>query len=600
MITAPTRPALGAPLTDGLSALLGRSGWAVALIVWAAFALNQGLGYGFDAVERMSNDDAMRLAEVRDLLAGQGWFDLVQRRLNPPGVLMHWSRLIDLPIAAILSVAELVMSPEAALRVTLTLWPSLLMLASMLACASAAAALGGPLAGAVSAVMFVLSPGLTVQYGAGAIDHHGAQMALMLAMLAGAMRIDGAGTGGIVAGLAAAAMTAIGMETAPHVVAGAGFVALRWALQGEPVARGARLFGLSFGAATAAFAMATTPPSTWSAPVCDAIGAGHIAAAAVGGFGLAAATRLSAQNVNVRLAVLAAIGAVAIGAIILVAPHCLTAPYGDLPERLKTEWLDRTQEAHSFVSSARAEPTAAFAIAAALLGAIAAAVWSILATSGEARWRAAAAVSVFAAACAVTVWQVRGANLAFAAAATLLPVAAVAIGRSGGWLRLGLATVGLSSATLGAAGLGIASIAGVAPMEDRGAFGGVCPVADYHALARVAPKGLALNSIFVGPFILAHTPLSATSAPYHRDIDGLTAAVDAFGGTEEAARAVAISRGASLVVVCETDGDARSAAKRNPDGFAARLFSQDPPGWLTRIDLGPDAKLRAWRVAPGG
>ena len=32
----------------------------------------------------LSTDDAMRLVEVRDFLAGQGWFDLTQYRLGPP------------------------------------------------------------------------------------------------------------------------------------------------------------------------------------------------------------------------------------------------------------------------------------------------------------------------------------------------------------------------------------------------------------------------------------------------------------------------------------------------------------------------------------
>ena len=39
-------------------------------------------------VERLrlpDSDDAMRLVQVRDLLAGQGWFDMVQHRLMPPG-----------------------------------------------------------------------------------------------------------------------------------------------------------------------------------------------------------------------------------------------------------------------------------------------------------------------------------------------------------------------------------------------------------------------------------------------------------------------------------------------------------------------------------
>ena len=39
-------------------------------------------------------DDVLRMVQVRDLLAGQGWFDLTQHRLDAPvgGVAMHWSR----------------------------------------------------------------------------------------------------------------------------------------------------------------------------------------------------------------------------------------------------------------------------------------------------------------------------------------------------------------------------------------------------------------------------------------------------------------------------------------------------------------------------
>jgi hypothetical protein len=40
----------------------------------------------------LDTDDAMRLTMVYDLLAGQGWFDLAQHRLNTPyGGLLHCS-----------------------------------------------------------------------------------------------------------------------------------------------------------------------------------------------------------------------------------------------------------------------------------------------------------------------------------------------------------------------------------------------------------------------------------------------------------------------------------------------------------------------------
>ena len=48
-------------------------------------------------------DDNMRIMQVRALLNGQGWFDLRQYRLNPPfGANIHWSRLVDLPIAGLI------------------------------------------------------------------------------------------------------------------------------------------------------------------------------------------------------------------------------------------------------------------------------------------------------------------------------------------------------------------------------------------------------------------------------------------------------------------------------------------------------------------
>ncbi len=48
-------------------------------------------------------DDAMRMVQVRDLLAGQSWYDMTQWRLDPPGgVFMHWSRIVDLALIPLL------------------------------------------------------------------------------------------------------------------------------------------------------------------------------------------------------------------------------------------------------------------------------------------------------------------------------------------------------------------------------------------------------------------------------------------------------------------------------------------------------------------
>jgi hypothetical protein len=47
--------------------------WALVVCTLAVPAIKNGV------LDAMSTDDAMRLVEVRDLIAGQGWFDLIQR-----------------------------------------------------------------------------------------------------------------------------------------------------------------------------------------------------------------------------------------------------------------------------------------------------------------------------------------------------------------------------------------------------------------------------------------------------------------------------------------------------------------------------------------
>src|SRR6267378_1989445 len=94
--------------------------WLAATFAIAVPSINVGI---FNA---MSTDDAMRLVQVRDLISGQDWFDLFQHRLNPPGTSMHWSRVIDVPLAALILLLRPLIGTHGAETVTLFLWPLLL------------------------------------------------------------------------------------------------------------------------------------------------------------------------------------------------------------------------------------------------------------------------------------------------------------------------------------------------------------------------------------------------------------------------------------------------------------------------------------------
>src|SRR5918998_268495 len=48
-------------------------------------------------------DDNLRMAQVRSWMKGQDWYDLRQYQLNwPAGANIHWSRLVDLPLAGLI------------------------------------------------------------------------------------------------------------------------------------------------------------------------------------------------------------------------------------------------------------------------------------------------------------------------------------------------------------------------------------------------------------------------------------------------------------------------------------------------------------------
>ncbi|HZV58401.1 MAG TPA: hypothetical protein VFF89_12085, partial [Sphingobium sp.] len=177
-------------------------------------------------------DDNMRYLQVRDWLDGQSWWDLSQHRMNPPeGANIHWSRLVDLPIAGLMLLFRLFMDPGAADRLAVGVAPLLPLLPLMLALAflarrlapAAAGNPGGDGAGHGWLAAILLPMGAQIGFGMYMplrIDHHGWQLALTAMTLAGLVDRKWV-RGGIVAGVSSALSVAIGMEMMVYL-AGAG------------------------------------------------------------------------------------------------------------------------------------------------------------------------------------------------------------------------------------------------------------------------------------------------------------------------------------------------------------------------------------------
>src|SRR6185312_17443849 len=89
---------------------------ALVVLVWLLVALGLLLQFWTQTAETLlDTDDAMRLVEMRAWVAGHGWFDLHEARVQPPlGYDSHWSRLIDAGLAGLFLIFRSGLDPHSA------------------------------------------------------------------------------------------------------------------------------------------------------------------------------------------------------------------------------------------------------------------------------------------------------------------------------------------------------------------------------------------------------------------------------------------------------------------------------------------------------
>ncbi len=276
--------------------------------------------------EAMSTDDAMRLVEVRDLINGQGWFDLRQYRLNPPGVLMHWTRVIDFP----LSLSILALKPFLGIyrAESVNSSPGHYYFFAPRLCRSVAIARqmsNGALTSQVGAViMAMLARPALVHFRPGAIDHHNVQIDLLLMLsvyAANRAECDQGGTGWC------GSITFLGHRRRNAAPDRRGLIAVAglFVWRGAAVARQVAAFGIALAGASLALALALLPFGTIAAPVCDTLGGPVLLLTIGGGIGLASMVGIDRYRsaLWLRLVVGAGAGGALIGAFVSLFGSCL-------------------------------------------------------------------------------------------------------------------------------------------------------------------------------------------------------------------------------------------------------------------------------------
>ncbi|RUM27350.1 hypothetical protein EFQ99_03945 [Rhizobium vallis] len=593
----------------GIRGLLTRL-WPMVItysIVLAAIIIVTRLSSATDYVGP-DNDDGMRLVEVRDFLAGQGWFDLMQYRLGlDGGTMMHWSRLIDLPIASLIWFFGLFAPRETAEALALAVWPVSLILPAMLAMAVAGRRIGDIAGMHISLFLTGLAIYTGNRFAPGAIDHHNAQLALVATMTAMLLDPQRRGWSYAVAGIAAAVAIAIGAETTPFVAAVCLTVALLWAWEGEDFAVAAQFFGLALAIAISILFFATVPPRLYSMVTCDNLSLGYYSLAAIGGglllFSAVFASRLTRP---MRFAALAVVGAGVLGSAMVIAPQCLSDPLASLDPMLVELWLRNISEAKSIFALVRTEPFDIGAFYAAGLFGIAVCIFRIIK-----RDRIQIHLILFlllAISWAIALVQVRGST--FSNLLSILPLALLIIdirrisnsdSENVAAAFVYVVTVLASVPAAWAVGGGLLSLQMENDVQKKPAE----PAKEHSCSSKQAlapldglPVGLVSAPSEMGVSILRFTPNRVLSAPYHRNQGGMLTELHIGMAEPQEAEAFLKGAGVTTLAFCRDDPQTRQLAKLKPDGLYAQLGKGNIPPYLEPLPKAADAGVQFFRYRP--
>ena len=571
------------------------------IIAGALLLMNQ------DIVARLEfrdPDDQLRLQQVRDLLAGQSWFDVHQYRVDPVGggVAMHWSRLVDVPIAVLILLLRPLLGDAGAEQLALLAVPALTLLVILALTGWMASRLLPRGAGGFSLLALAFAVPVMLQVLPLRIDHHGWQIALFLLAMA-AMLDRNERRGGLITGGALAAWMAISFEGLPLSAWIIAVLALFALFDGS--ARARLVAAMQALAASSAALFLATRGIGDLANHCDAIAPVHLAIFAWGALVISGA---DFYRPNSRPMLLAGLAAAGFGAALLMAsaaPQCVSGSFDMIDPVVRSFWYDNVREGKTLflspwhlVAQHLVAPIVALVVAISLARR----------TQGNARrWWLTCALVLFG---GLLLGIMVSRSAAYAAALAALPL---------GWLFHSWLT-GLKrpanpalrfAELLAVAGMifvillpvvpvmAIETLAGADAVAKKGEDSGkiACSTSAATAAIEALPPGNILAPMDFGPDILIGTDRAVLATGHHRGATAIRQVIDAFSGTPGQARAIMQRNDLRYVVVCPNVQEMALYRERAPDGFAVHLLDGRAPAWLRPISLPAVSGLKMWEVA---
>ena len=540
-------------------------------------------------------DEAMRLVQVRDFLAGQSWRDLVPHRLDPSfDRPMHWSRFIDLSMTALYWPLSLIMKPEHAERAMAIIWPPLTLVLCAIPLTMIARRFGSMRA-ALTAVILCCGVASLWQFLPGRIDHHSVQMAAALFAIAFTIQRSTPWSAGL-AGVMTALALSLGIETLPYLLILACFFAVDW-IAGQRLPS-VRAYVIATGASATAFFALNVAPRFWTYTACDVLTFNFLAGIVVGSIGLYGASRwaeLRPVSRTSRLMVCALVILGALGTSLAIEPRCAWGVIGTFDPSIRPLWFNHIVEVTTAFTIAVIQPSYAFTSFALPMVAL-----LVIAMRGHLMLRrddGRIVLTCFAAALLVALLQIRGAFYANVFAALIIGPALVSYAQRWTPLRrfetapLVLAILLLVLVpVLPRLTMHITTAEASQGPAATDPIPTACRSSDSFATLATLPQGLVLAPVDTGPFILLNTQHAVVSSPYHRFDRGIVLGQSIlYKMNSSEAHAALLRRGITYVAICEAD----------MGGRLATALAKERPLWAQEVSSA-DAPLRIFRIVPEG
>lgn len=541
-------------------------------------------------------DDAMRLAQVRDWISGQAFWDVSQHRVNPPvGGPMHWSRIVDMAVAALMLLLTPMIGAAGAELVACATVPLLLLGGLTAALFIAARRVAGSGIALLAVALLLTSPSILVQFTPLRIDHHGWQ--IMLAALALCGAIDSRPLrGGVVTGLALALWLQISSEALPYGALFAGTFALRhWHARDQ--APRFISFALTLGGGALLLLALLRGPQALLARQCDALSFVYLWPLVALALTVALVAQLAGTATARSRFLIAAIGGgAAIATFLVTGGPCLSGdPFAALGPVAYRLWYLQVMEGRPIWEQSLSMQ--GVILLPPLLGLIAS-LMAAREAHAEARMRWLTLLLLLAGATAVSLLVMRALSVAHVFALPGIAWLLLRLFRGAQASHRALVRIlgSVAPVLLTPAGLCAAWVAIAAKPEPAKAASANCRAASVLAPLKALPASTLFAPLDLGPDILVQTRHSVIGTAHHRNAAGITAVIEGFVDAPDQARAVIAQTSARYIVTCDGLTEYRLYGQENGKGLAAQLAQGKAPGWLEPVPA--RVPLRIWRIRP--